>query len=598
MPYIKVISIKDSVAGCLNYIANPDKTEERTLLTGINTSEDLNEALQDFKLTYEVCSHRSFSAKPLQGKSPVKAFHLVQSFAAGECSAETAHRIGVEWVQKAFGSDYQVVVTTHVDTEHIHNHFLLCPYDLNGKKFNSNKASVDRVREVSDDICRRYGIGEMEKLLARDDHKPYAICYGEWLHRKRGTSWKVHIAEYIDSLIPLSKNLDHLLQIMEAHGYKIKRGCYISVRAPEQKKSVRLKTLGADYAEAALAERIQEYLDAQPKPRTLNEIFELLQREFRRETRNICFAAGVKDTTELLCKQLALINNEHISSVGEAEQLLENAQKRIAELETAITDLSAEAQHKQIVAAAAERFFGKHKFGEYPTDQRKSDKLILARAGITTLTEVSGYADDVAADNERLAEMQAELEAQKKREAVLRGIIKTYGDRDDYITKLVKATREKLDEQEQARVRELQAKMYTVYTPNDPKNFHISRANIDYYKESFERSVFDVSADPDDIREVLTTIRDTDDLYEGDVICFDNIGYYLDYNKIYRVDDFMQSRAEIERQRQEQIERERQEELARQERLAEEQRKLEEQKKKKEEETIKSVKPKRNRGLH
>ncbi|MBO6231984.1 MAG: relaxase/mobilization nuclease domain-containing protein, partial [Ruminiclostridium sp.] len=200
----------------MNYIANPAKTEERSLLTGINTSADLKEALQDFKLTYEVCSHKSFTAKPFEGKSPVKAFHLVQSFAAGECSVETAHRIGVEWVQKAFGADYQVVVTTHVDTEHIHNHFLLCPYDLNGKKFNSNKTSLDRVRKVSDAICRSYGIGEIEKLRAQPDHKPYAICYGEWLHRKRGTSWKAHIAEYIDHLIPFAKNLDELLKIMEA----------------------------------------------------------------------------------------------------------------------------------------------------------------------------------------------------------------------------------------------------------------------------------------------------------------------------------------------------------------------------------------------
>ena len=186
-----------------------------------------------------MCSHKSFTAKPLEGKSPVKAFHLVQSFAAGECSVETAHRIGVEWVQKAFGADYQVVVTTHVDTEHIHNHFLLCPYDLNGKKFNSNKASLDRVRKISDAICRSYGIGEMEKLRAQPDHKPYAICYGEWHHRKRGTSWKAHIAEYIDHLIPLAKNLDELLKIMEAHGYTVKRGYYISVKAPEQGENAR-----------------------------------------------------------------------------------------------------------------------------------------------------------------------------------------------------------------------------------------------------------------------------------------------------------------------------------------------------------------------
>ena len=600
MPYIKVISIKDSVAGCLNYIATPEKTEDRELLTGINTSADLKEALQDFKLTYEVCSHKSFTAKPLEGKSPVKAFHLVQSFAAGECSVETAHRIGVEWVQKAFGADYQVVVTTHVDTEHIHNHFLLCPYDLNGKKFNSNKASVDRVRKVSDAICRRYGIGEMEKLRAQPDHKPCAICYGEWLHRKRGTSWKSRISEYIDSLIPLSKNLDHLLQIMEAHGYKVKRGCYISVRAPEQKKSVRLKTLGANYAEAALADRIQEYLDAQPKPRTINEIFELLQREFKRETRNICFAAGVKNATELLGKQLTLINNEHINSVSEAEQLLENTQKRITELETAITDLSAEAQHKQIVAAAAERFFRKTK--PYPASQKKADKLILKNAGVSSLADVSEYSADVESDYTKLAEMQAELVELKKREALLHNIITTYNDRDDYITKLVKRTREKLSEQEQARVAELKAKKYAVYTPIETNNFHVARANIDYYNESFEQSVFDVSADPDKIGEVLTTIRDTANLYAGDVICLDNVGYYLDYDKIYRVDDFMQSRAEAERQRQEQIERERQEELARkeQERRAEEERrrKQEEQERKKAEEKQKHQSaPKKKRSI-
>ena len=595
MPYIKVISIKDSVAGCLNYIANPDKTEEKTLLTAVNTSDNLEEALQDFKLTYEVCSHKSFLAKPLSGKSPIKAFHLVQSFAAGECSAETAHKIGVEWVQKAFGSDYQVVVTTHVDTEHIHNHFLLCPYDLNGKKFNSNKSSVERIRKVSDAICRSYGIGEMEKLRAQPEHKPYAICYGEWLHRKRGTSWKARISEYIDSLIPLSKSLDHLLQIMEAHGYKVKRGCYISVRAPEQKKSVRLKTLGADYAEAALAERIQEYLDAQPKPRTLNEIFELLQREFKRETRNICFAAGVKNATELLGKQLTLINNEHINSVSEAEQLLEKTQKRITELEAAITDLSAEAQHKQIVAAAAERFFGKHKFGEYPNAQRKSDKLILARAGITAITEVAGYADDVAADNKRLAEMQSELEEQKKREAVLRGIIKTYGERDDYITKLVKRTREKLDEQEQARVKALQEQKYAVYRYQE-QYLPPEKCNIDDCTKIYERSLFDVNADPDSLGEMLNGIVSENNLYRGDIIYLNNTAYHIGEWEFTKIPDFMQSRAEAERQRQEQIERERQEELARQERLAEEQRRLEEQKKKKEEETTKQVKSKKKTG--
>ena len=182
----------------------------------------------------------------------------------------------------------------------------------------------------------------------------------------------------------------------------------------------------------------------------------------------------------------------------------------------------------------------------------------------------------------------------KLRYPLLHNIITTYHDRDDYITKLVKRTREKLSEQEQARVAELKAKKYAVYTPIETKNFHVARANIDYYKESFEQSVFDVNADPDKIGEVLTTIRDTANLYAGDVICLDNVGYYLDYDKIYRVDDFMQSRAEAERQRQEELARKEQERLAAEERH----RKQEEQERKKAEEKQKQQSaPKKKRSI-
>ena len=250
---------------------------------------------------------------------------------------------------------------------------------------------------------------------------------------------------------------------MEAHGYTIKRGMYISVKAPGQQRAVRLHKLGIGYSEEELISRINTYLDSQPCELTLDEIFRKIGRKFAMETRNICFAAGVKDTVELTKKQIALINTEHISCIGEAEGLLEQSQKKITELETAITDFSADIQHNQIVAAAAERFFGKHKIGAYSASQKKSDKLILANAGVKALTDVSGYADDVAADNERLKEIQSELEAFRQREAVIQSIIKTYGDRDDYVSKMVKAAHAMLDEQEQEKVKRLQSKVITVY---------------------------------------------------------------------------------------------------------------------------------------
>ena len=582
MPYCKLKSIHTTVQNTLNYILNPDKTDELLYADSINCFTDAQCAYENMKMIYEHYSGRSFTAPiPEKGNCPIKAIHLMQSFSPEDSvTPEQVHEIGMELVRELYGDKVQAVIATHVDKEHIHNHVLVCSYTTDGRKLYNTISEVKRLRDLSDYLCEVRGI---RNVMEERQGKSYSISYSEWQHRKRGTSWKAHISAYIDSLIPVAKNLEHLLQIMEAHGYTVKRGMYISVRAPDQKRAIRFITLGTNYKESALADRIQAYIDAQPKPRTLSEIFKVLMRDFERQTRNICFAAGVKNTTELLGRQLTLINNEHISTVGEAEQLLENATKRITELETAITDLSAEVQHKQIVAAAAERYFGKHKLGAYSASKKKSDKLILRNAGITSLDDVAGYTDEVIADNARLAEMQAELAELKQREAVYHSIIATYGDRDDYITKLVKAARAKLDEQEQARVKELQAKKYSVYTPTDTKNIAFDRANIDYYKKSFEQSLFEVNADPDSIYETVNEIYQTHDLFDGDVICIDGKAHYIDTDCFREVGDFMQSRAELERKRQEELAKQEQERIAAEERRRkqeEEQRKREEEKQK------------------
>ena len=117
---------------------NSEKTAERSLVTGLNLETDVDTAMQQLTMTYERYSRKKFNAKPpTKGDKPVKAFHLIQSFAHGECSADEAHDIGIEWVRKAFGEEYQAMVCTHTDKDHIHNHVLLCPYSLSGKKFKS-----------------------------------------------------------------------------------------------------------------------------------------------------------------------------------------------------------------------------------------------------------------------------------------------------------------------------------------------------------------------------------------------------------------------------------------------------------------------------
>ena len=354
MPYIKVISIRNSVAGCLKYIANPGKTEGQLYISSLNCSEDISVAEQELCLTYQHYSHKNFYAPASNnGKSPIKAFHIIQSFKARECAADVAHKIGLEWVQTVFGKNFQAVICTHTDRENIHNHICLCPYDLDGIKFNSNKKSLERIRKVSDNICRNYGICEMKKILSDANHIPIGVCYGEWKHRKFGTSWKEFIRRKIDYLIKNSADLNDLLLQLEQQDFVVKRGKYISVKAPEQQRFVRLKTLGANYSEESISRRI---FDLRPKIKSLDEIISEVMEEFQFQTRKFSFAKSVKDTTAVLANQLSIINGEGLSSISLVENKLSEIEKEIADTQQKINKLEADKNSESEIISAAERF--------------------------------------------------------------------------------------------------------------------------------------------------------------------------------------------------------------------------------------------------
>ncbi|MCM1167519.1 MAG: relaxase/mobilization nuclease domain-containing protein [Lachnospiraceae bacterium] len=413
MPYIKCISIGNSVASCLKYIANPEKLGEKPYITGLNCSENIAIAEQEFRLTYEHFSHKNFYA-PLaeNGKSPVKAFHIIQSFKAGECDAELAHKIGVEWVQSVFGKKFQAIICTHTDRDHIHNHICLCPYDLNGIKFNSNKRSLARIRSVSDEICRNYSICEMEKATADKNHIPVGVCYGEWKHRKFGTSWKEIIRRKINSLISFSADLDELLQRLEAENYSVKRGKYISVKLPEQQRFVRLKTLGAEYTEENISRRIFERLYAATRGKTVGEIIAETVNKFGFETRKFSFAQSVKDTTTMLGDQLRIINGEGLSSLSDV----------------------------------------KNKSAEIENEIRKTQEQleILLKHFVINRSKID--------------ELKSKLQALEKKRGVYKNVIQTCSD-EDYISRLARLARERMTEQENAKLSELQQEKYTVYCP-------------------------------------------------------------------------------------------------------------------------------------
>ena len=561
MPYIKVISVRNSVAGCLKYIANSNKTEGQFYFSSLNCSEDISVAEQEFCLTYQHYSNKNFYAPASDnGKSPVKAFHIIQSFKAGECTAGTAHKIGLEWVRSAFGKNFQAVICTHTDREHIHNHICLCPYDLDGIKFNSNKKSLELIRRISDEICRNYGIGEMEKLTNVKNHIPVGVCYGEWKHRKFGASWKEIIRRKIDYLIRNSANLNDLLFQLEHQDFVIKRGKYISVKAPEQQRFVRLKTLGANYSEENISRRILESL---PKTKSLDEIISDVMKEFQVQTRKFTFAKSVKDTTAMLASQLEIINGEGLSSISQVKNNMSEIEKDIEEAQLQINKLETDKNSASEIISAAERYFKRYsilkKNTDYPKSERQEDKALLAKYGIKSLDDIARFRENMQEYSERITALQTQINEIKKKEDDYKSIVDTYKNcsEDDYISSLVKAAREKMDRQETAKLKALQEESYTIYScgNNDYLPFKQlnKEPNVDDYIKKNVGSWFDI--DGNTVGDKLENIYQSyPDIVIGDVIVVRTqdreAAFYVNDYGFIEFEEFTKSRSEQLRQKQ------------------------------------------------
>ncbi len=337
MPYIKSLSIHADVKSSIAYILNPEKTEDTLYTASLNCLTNAEDAYLNMKMIYEHYSCRKYSEPPpLKGKGWVKAIHYIQSFDPKDnIPHELAHKIAKAFARKTFGDNCQIVIATHCDKFHIHNHFILNSYGIDGQKFYANKKSLDRIKEYSDKVCLAFGVQPYDKSKGTG----MTMKYNEWENKKRGTSWKEKSKIAIDSLLGTVKNIDDLICELEGQGFAVKRGKYISVKAPEQKRFVRLKTLGDFYSEDILCERIQIALDekadsSKSKINSLNKIFyeriyqvsELVKSNAkipRKYFKNQPYIFQNDFDVYTLSAQLAVINRDNIHSLGELESKIE-----------------------------------------------------------------------------------------------------------------------------------------------------------------------------------------------------------------------------------------------------------------------------------
>lgn len=225
------------------YILNPEKTDEKLLVSSYGCASET--AAREFEWTRKIAEQK--------GMNPVRiiARHVIQSFEIGEVTPELAHEIGKQFADEILGGKYEYVLTTHIDKDHVHNHLIFNAVDfVNYHAYKSYKRIYYDMREVSDRLCKENGLS----VIPPSQNK--GMGYKEYTEAKRGTSWKQKLKQTIDRLVITAKDYDDFLRLMQEACYEIKTGKYISFRAKGQERFTRSKTIGENYTEERIKERI------------------------------------------------------------------------------------------------------------------------------------------------------------------------------------------------------------------------------------------------------------------------------------------------------------------------------------------------------
>ena len=239
MAVTKTHPIKSTLKAAIDYICNPEKTDGKLLVSSYGCAAET----ADIEF--------SWTRRHAIDKGTNLGRHLIQAFQPGEVTPEQAHEIGMELAKEILGGKYEFVLTTHIDKDHVHNHLIFNAVSFaDHKHYHSNKRSYHDIRRTSDRLCKEHGLSVI--IPGQDKGKSYI----EHQAAQNGTSYKAKLKAAIDRLLPACSDLEELLRHLQREGYEIKRGKYISARAPDQERFTRLKTLGVDYTEEALAARI------------------------------------------------------------------------------------------------------------------------------------------------------------------------------------------------------------------------------------------------------------------------------------------------------------------------------------------------------
>ncbi|MFT8890186.1 relaxase/mobilization nuclease domain-containing protein [Ethanoligenens sp.] len=230
-----------------DYGMNPNKTDQGRLITAYQCNPHY--AYKEFYATKQL--YETLTGRSREHRVDVVAYLVIQSYKQGEITPEDANRLAYETVMEFTRGEHAFFVCTHVDRKNVHTHVYFNSTALDAtRKFRNYYNSYKSLRAINDRLCKEHGYFVIEHP------KEKGKSYKEWATEKAGTSWKAKLRQNIDTALPSAADFDNFLTRMRQAGYEIKRGKYISFRAPGQERFTRAKTLGADYTEQAIGARL------------------------------------------------------------------------------------------------------------------------------------------------------------------------------------------------------------------------------------------------------------------------------------------------------------------------------------------------------
>lgn len=349
MAVTKIHAIKATVNKAIEYICNPDKTDESIYISAFACAAET--ASYDFKYTLDHAN--DFNSIEKEEKEN-QAFHLIQAFEPGEVSFEEAHAIGKELADKLLEGKYSYVLTTHIDKGHVHNHIIFCAVDnIEHKHYHDCKQTYWNIRNLSDKLCREHNLSVIESRNRR------GMKYKEWSANQNQNSWKAKLKKDINQSIKASSCYEDFLALMKAKGYEIKNdsfeegsGKYIAFRALGEEHFVRGRSnsLGANFTKERIKERIENkrvrsasFLKNDKKLRSLIDA-----------ATNPAFAENVglqkwatKENLKIAAKTYRLMTEKNIQSLAELDAKVtflqeqeKSANTNVVSLEHQILDIA------------------------------------------------------------------------------------------------------------------------------------------------------------------------------------------------------------------------------------------------------------------